>query len=400
MPRPAAATRTLRRGANLESGGITDRVSANQRRRPAIRARRASPLQEDCVGANRGGHFPAPTNRWCKSGGHPLRQPNLLVGARLASPCRRYEDLAPWRQSRVGRDHRPGEREPTTAACHQGEASLAPTRGLRWCKSGRPLPCANQPLVQIGRPPPASAKSSCRGEACLALLPLRRPCAVAPISSRGDHRPGEREPTTAACDQGEASLAPTRGSLFAARNEWQGGRNRMCSVEPRRKPLRLRHHDYSKSASYFVTVCCHDREPLLGSVIDARVEMTAAGRLLEAAWHECSERWSTSTDGFVVMPDHWHGILHFETTNSQETPRRRTLGRVVGGIKALAARRINLNRGTEGAPVWQRGYYEHVLRGEADLDRARRYILENPARWSDPGRVQRPFESIPDRMID
>jgi len=171
-------------------------------------------------------------------------------------------------------------------------------------------------------------------------------------------------------------------------------------VDPRRKPLRLRHHDYSKSASYFVTVCCHRRELLLGSVLDARVELTAAGRLVEAAWQECSERWGARTDAFVVMPDHWHGVLHLEPPGAHDSPRQRTLGQVLGGIKASSARQINLGRGTPGAPVWQRGYYEHILRNEADLERARRYICDNPARWLDGRELPGAIRAPEDHMID
>ena len=83
------------------------------------------------------------------------------------------------------------------------------------------------------------------------------------------------------------------------------------------------------------------------------------------------------TDVFVVMPNHVHGILCLTGLD-----RALPLPVVVGSFKSAAARKINAIRGTPGAPVWQRGYYERVVRGEDELESIRRYVVENPAAWS------------------
>jgi REP element-mobilizing transposase RayT len=94
-------------------------------------------------------------------------------------------------------------------------------------------------------------------------------------------------------------------------------------------------------------------------------------------------------DQFVVMPNHVHGILLLTALDTEPSPgcRRPPVSEVVRAFKSYSGRRINRQRGTVGLPVWQRNYYERVLRDEGELMAARIYILENPLRWgSDPQR--------------
>ena len=98
-------------------------------------------------------------------------------------------------------------------------------------------------------------------------------------------------------------------------------------------------------------------------------------------------------DRFVVMPNHFHGVLFLEgeegTARRAPTrfgkPLARSLAAILGAFKAAAARRINQLHGTEGRPVWQRNYFEHTIRGDESLSQIRRYIANNPPNWaSDP----------------
>jgi len=90
-----------------------------------------------------------------------------------------------------------------------------------------------------------------------------------------------------------------------------------------------------------------------------------------------------------VMPNHVHGIVVIAAGAGRATgrsplqsgPSRRSLGAFVGGFKAVVTKRINESRGLPGAPVWQRNYFEHVIRSEDSLNRIRQYILDNPLRW-------------------
>ena len=162
---------------------------------------------------------------------------------------------------------------------------------------------------------------------------------------------------------------------------------------PTRKALRLAEYDYSQNGANFVTVCLKPRLPLLGHLVGAgprpaRVELSPLGRIVEDTWLDLPNHNPGIVLGpFIVMPDHIHGILLLDDTLCTETggsgTRPYPLPELVRQLKSFSARRINLHRGTPGAPLWQRGYYEHVIRDQADLDAAADYILTNPARrWS------------------
>jgi putative transposase len=108
-------------------------------------------------------------------------------------------------------------------------------------------------------------------------------------------------------------------------------------------------------------------------------------------------RTEMALDEFVIMPNHLHGILFITargaelavlgaTGRSPLRPRgsgQRSLGAFVAGFKAAATRRVRDVNGNSNSPLWQRGYYEHIIRGDHDLDRIRRYVSENPGRWAE-----------------
>ena len=137
--------------------------------------------------------------------------------------------------------------------------------------------------------------------------------------------------------------------------------------------------DYSAAGTYFVTVCSYRRRHVFGLISDERVVLNDAGHIVERQLEELPRRLlGVSVDSFVVMPNHVHAIVQLHERARQASHLRV----VVGGFKSGSAREINLARGTPGEPVWQRGYYDHVIRDEEDLARARRYIEENPLRWA------------------
>jgi putative transposase len=154
---------------------------------------------------------------------------------------------------------------------------------------------------------------------------------------------------------------------------------------PTRKALRLRFLDYSTAGVYFVTVCSYRRRRVFGQISDASVILSDAGRIVERQIAELPGRLSgVSVDTFVVMPNHVHTLVQLDERARQASPLRA----VVGGFKSGSAREINVLRRTPGEPAWQRGYYDHVIRDEEDLERARRYIEQNPVCWAlDPDNV-------------
>ena len=151
-----------------------------------------------------------------------------------------------------------------------------------------------------------------------------------------------------------------------------------------RQSMRLSHYDYSRVGAYFVTVCVQGRESLFGEIVSGKVVLNRAGRSVEWTWASLPRHYAhAAVDEFVVMPNHVHGILILGelASGSSETPRRHGLSEIVRAFKSFSARRINKGRGTPGYPVWQRSYYERVIRNDEEMREIRRYIRENPLRW-------------------
>ncbi len=160
----------------------------------------------------------------------------------------------------------------------------------------------------------------------------------------------------------------------------------------RRKLRRLRHYDYSQCGAYFITICVEDRECLFGNIIDGEMQLNDAGRMIKALWNELPKCCSGSEiDEFVIMPNHFHGIIvlnecvgaiHESPLRMTVTERRNmAIPKIVGRFKMTASKRINQLRKTPGATVWQRNYWERMIRNEIELDALRKYIANNPLQW-------------------
>ena len=162
--------------------------------------------------------------------------------------------------------------------------------------------------------------------------------------------------------------------------------------EPRRRSsLRLPEYNYSQASAYFVTRVVKGRKPIFGKVVDEEVELNECGKVIENAWLDLPNHYEhVSLDEFIVMPDHVHGIMIITHTEAngvgaglKPAPTKRYAdGEAVRAFKTFSARRINQKRRTPGTPLWQRGYFDHVIRNEDDLNRLREYILTNPLRWT------------------
>ena len=178
---------------------------------------------------------------------------------------------------------------------------------------------------------------------------------------------------------------------------------------PRRRSIRLHGYDYAQAGAYFVTVCTQARACLFGEVVDGEMGLNYAGRIVQSTWNELPDHYcGVDLDAFVVMPNHVHGIILLtdDATSPQPHPlaeiasepvgagfkparpdaatpsRRHPLPEIIRGFKTFSSKHINESRGTPGVPVWQRSYYEHVIRNAESLDGIRQYIAKNPARWA------------------
>jgi putative transposase len=182
-----------------------------------------------------------------------------------------------------------------------------------------------------------------------------------------------------------------------------------------RRSLRLKGYDYAQAGAYFVTICTHDRSCLFGDIGDGEMRLNTAGSAVQVVWNELPRRFARlELDAFVVMPNHVHGIAAFvgaglalpgEKGAASSTPTQGdvvdgvtggapalghagngaasgapTLGDVIRAFKSLSAIRANRLLMRSG-PLWQRNYYEHVIRDNDELNRIREYIANNPMQW-------------------
>ena len=190
-----------------------------------------------------------------------------------------------------------------------------------------------------------------------------------------------------------------------------------------RNSVRLRSYDYRSAGAYFVTICTHQKEPILAEIVDGAVSPSSLGNVVWECWHQIPEHFPhVDLDEFIVMPNHLHGIVFIndsgvgathaspDLTAVTEFPdmadvsitatddRARhaspllkpgrvkcSLGSIIGSFKSACTKRINESRNTAGMPVWQRNYHERIIRNEEELYSLRDYILTNPSRWEGDG---------------
>lgn len=160
-----------------------------------------------------------------------------------------------------------------------------------------------------------------------------------------------------------------------------------------RRSIRLRDYDYSRAGAYFITICTHSCECLLGNLVDGEIRLNKYGDIARDEWLKTGEiRRDVLMDAFVIMPNHVHGIITITdhrrgtsrrapTTEQFGKPVPNSIPTIVRLFKSASTKRINQSRNTPGARVWQRNYHEHVIRNDADLGRTREYIANNPRKW-------------------
>jgi len=197
-----------------------------------------------------------------------------------------------------------------------------------------------------------------------------------------------------------------------------------------RRSVRLRGYDYHKPGAYFVTVCAKGQECIFGEIVDGQMAINDHGRIVQSAWDDLPNHFpGLALDAFVVMPNHVHGIVVIagddpgddvaetvvgagflrapdvrstqagvgaglkpartvpaRTVDAEYSlyparQKRYALPENVRAFKTFSARRINAHRETPGRAVWQRSYYEHIIRDLESLRAVREYIAHNPAQW-------------------
>jgi putative transposase len=162
-----------------------------------------------------------------------------------------------------------------------------------------------------------------------------------------------------------------------------------------RRSIRLRGYDYSQNGLYFVTICTHDRLPLFGVITNGDMTLNSSGQIAHQEWFKTTQiRPEIRLHESIVMPNHIHGIIEITSLDDIDRPSsndtentitdvKTTLGKVLRGYKSAVTKRINSLPEHEEITVWQRNYYESIIRDQRAYQNITNYIQSNPQRWSE-----------------
>ena len=176
-----------------------------------------------------------------------------------------------------------------------------------------------------------------------------------------------------------------------------------------RRSIRLRNYDYSQAGAYFVTICCQDRQCYFGRIKNRKIELSIFGHIIKMNWENIPGHFkNVILDEYVIMPNHMHGIIIInghrfnigrgEVTSPLPMPqsplpmprsllpmpqsspwlKKPTLGQIIAYFKYQSTKQVNRLRNSPGTKLWQRNYYEHIIRNELEINRIRKYIFKNP----------------------
>ena len=157
-----------------------------------------------------------------------------------------------------------------------------------------------------------------------------------------------------------------------------------------RRSIRLKGWDYSGSADYFITICTRDRECLFGEIIDNEMVLNKLGRVAKEWWLQIPKYYeNVELDEYIIMPNHIHGVIAIlgddhgrgGVTPPLQNKNKPTLGKIVAYFKYQSTKQINEIQNSQGNPIWQRNYWEHIVRNEKSLNNTRDYIRGNPEAW-------------------
>ena len=165
------------------------------------------------------------------------------------------------------------------------------------------------------------------------------------------------------------------------------------SNDHHRRSIRLKNYEYAQAGAYFVTICTQNRECLFGEVKDGIMLLNDAGQMIERWWLELPSKFpALRLDCYVIMPNHLHGIICIEENVGPVRHQGAHIGAplpmMVQWLKTMTTNEYirGVNSGAFqpfDRRVWQRNYYEHIIRNEIELDTIRNYIVSNPLNWSD-----------------
>ncbi len=185
-------------------------------------------------------------------------------------------------------------------------------------------------------------------------------------------------------------------------------------MQYRRQSMRLAGYDYTQTGYYFVTICVKDREHLFGRINNKKMILNLFGRVVQSKWIDITTHVKNAQlDVFQIMPNHLHGIIILNDKTVDDMvgakhsrqnfgifisdhagnasplhiisqpngTKRGSISAIIQNFSSITTRKINQIRKTPGSKLWQRNYYEHIIRNQTELDAIRQYIINNPSNW-------------------
>jgi REP element-mobilizing transposase RayT len=153
-----------------------------------------------------------------------------------------------------------------------------------------------------------------------------------------------------------------------------------------RRSVRLKGYDYSEEGLYFITICVQDRKCLFGKIVYGKMNLNDAGNISDNCWLEIPNHFpNVVLHEHIVMPNHVHGIIELIKTGSQNGSESSAVG--VENFQPLQSPNVSLSsmgiQNFEPLRIWQRNYYEHIIRNEQSYQQIADYIINNPNNWQE-----------------
>ena len=159
-----------------------------------------------------------------------------------------------------------------------------------------------------------------------------------------------------------------------------------------RNSIRLQGYDYSSEGAYFLTICTYQHRQMFGKIENGIMYLSQFGRIVQTEWEKsASIRSEIELVAYVIMPNHIHAIVIIygrgvrpnapTDQNTFSGLKPKTIGSLIAGFKSSVTKQINLLRNSPGKPVWQRNYWDHIIRDDEAYDIIVDYINSNPVNW-------------------
>ena len=183
-------------------------------------------------------------------------------------------------------------------------------------------------------------------------------------------------------------------------------------IEKHRRSIRMCGYHYSSCGAYFITICSFERKNIFGEIVDGKMLLNDYGLVVQEHWSAVPDHFPfAELSGHVVMPNHFHGIIFINAEEGEaclaptmhtafSTPRAvikpNSLGAIIAAFKSSVTKRINELRRSPGSPVWQRNYFEHIVRNDEEMFQIQEYIESNPLKWELDSENQTSSKRMPD----